>query len=131
VGELAPARSTRPRIWAATSARASPGRHSSYLQTSPEDRVYDDPLNGISSSFTGRSRLLALSGVLKWAPNGNTTGTNFKLQGEYFQRRKTAISRSTRRGRAHRWVREQAVGRYLQGVYQFMPQWRAGYRFVS
>jgi hypothetical protein len=40
----------------------------------------------VVNSFTGRSRLWVADGVLKWAPNGNSTVTNFKLQGEYFRR---------------------------------------------
>ena len=50
--------------------------------------------------------------VWKWAPNGNARQTNFKLQGEYF--RAYTIAQS---------------GWYLQGVYQFMPQWRVGVRY--
>ena len=57
--------------------------------TSPTDRTYDDSTlrHGVTNSFTGTSKLWALSGVLKWAPNGNATDTNFKLQGEYFRRK--------------------------------------------
>src|SRR5689334_15820154 len=58
----------------------------SYLTTSPRNRVYDDPQSGTSNSFSGASKLWALSGVLKWAPEGNSTVNNFKLQGEYFRR---------------------------------------------
>lgn len=38
----------------------------SYYVTSPRDRVYEDPVSGVSNSFTGSSRLWAASGVLKW-----------------------------------------------------------------
>jgi hypothetical protein len=102
----------------------------SYYQTSPEDRGYDDPLNGISNSFTGRSRLWAASGVLKWAPNGNATGTNFKLQGEYFRRKEDGDLTFDPAGAAltDGYTSNQS-GWYLQGVYQFMPHWRAGYRY--
>ncbi|HUQ28344.1 MAG TPA: hypothetical protein VM051_07110 [Usitatibacter sp.] len=53
--------------------------------------------------------------VWKWAPNGNARVTNFKLQGEYFRRRETTAQ----------------SGWYLQGVYQFMPLWRAGVRYEA
>jgi tetrahydromethanopterin S-methyltransferase subunit B len=102
----------------------------SYYQTSPDQRAYDDPLNGITNSFTGRSKLWALSGILKWAPNGNTTSTNFKLQGEYFQRKEDGDLTFDPAGAAltDGYASKQS-GWYLQGAYQFMPQWRVGYRY--
>ena len=81
-----------------------------------------------AGSFNGRSRVWIGDFVYKWAPNGNATRTNFKLQGEYL--------RSTRRGdlvadaadpgdSGHRTSQS---GWYLQSVYQFMPRWRVGAR---
>ncbi|MFC5496845.1 hypothetical protein ACFPOE_04800 [Caenimonas terrae] len=64
--------------------------------------------------YSGRARVLVADGVWKWAPNGNATRTNLKLQGEYL--------RSTRDDRAAQ------SGWYLQAAYQFMPRWRAGVR---
>jgi hypothetical protein len=102
----------------------------SYYQTKPDDRAYDDPLNGVSNSFTGRSRLWALSGVLKWAPNGNATSTSFKLQGEYFRRKEDGDLTFDPAGAALTdGYKSAQSGWYLQGVYQFMPKWRAGYRY--
>ena len=41
----------------------------------------------VTNSFSGQIRVSgSLDGVLKWAPNGNPTYNNFKLQGEYFRR---------------------------------------------
>jgi hypothetical protein len=102
----------------------------SYYQTSPRERTYDDPLNAATNSFTGHSRLWALSGVLKWAPNGNSTVTNFKLQGEYFQRKEDGdlTFDSTGAALTDGYASRQS-GWYLQGVYQFMPAWRVGYRY--
>lgn len=110
----------------------------SHLRSSPQDRTYDDldstgTGTRVTNSFSGRSRLWALDGVLKWAPNGNPTATNFKLQGEYFRRNESgnltydtaAASLGTQTGG---YVSRQS-GWYVQGVYQFMPQWRAGYRY--
>ena len=108
----------------------------SHLRTSPQDRVYED-LDSlgttVSNSFSGRSRLWALDGILKWAPNRNPTYTNFKLQGEYFRRSEDgsltydtgAASLGTQTG----GFAARQSGWYLQGVYQFVPQWRAGYRY--
>jgi outer membrane receptor protein involved in Fe transport len=53
-------------------------------------------------------------GVWKWAPNGNATRTNFKLQGEYL--RSVNDDRPTQTG----W--------YTQAIYQFMHGWRVGLR---
>jgi len=87
----------------------------------------------VTNSFTGRSRLWALDGVLKWAPEGNSSEVNFKLQGEYFRRSESgsltydtqAASLGTQTGA----YGSRQSGWYLQGVYQFMPKWRAGYRY--
>jgi hypothetical protein len=102
----------------------------SYLVTSPRDRGYEDPQSASSNSFTGSSKLWAASGVLKWAPEGNSTVTNFKLQGEYFQRKESGDLTFDPAGAAltDGYASRQS-GWYLQGVYQFMPQWRVGYRY--
>jgi hypothetical protein len=102
----------------------------SYYETKPTDRSYDDPLNGITNSFTGTSHLWALSGVLKWAPNGNNTVNNLKLQAEYFQRKEDGDLTFDPTGAAltDGYASKQS-GWYAQAVYQFMPAWRVGYRF--
>lgn len=102
----------------------------SYYVTSPRERAYDDPVSGTSNSFSGSSRLWAASGVLKWAPDGNSTLTNFKLQGEYFRRKEKGDMTFEPAGvaLAGDYASRQS-GWYLQGVYQFMPQWRVGYRY--
>ena len=108
----------------------------SYLMTQPQGRTWQDTDaagTNVTDSFSGKSRLLALSGVLKWAPNGNSTVNNFKLQGEYFRRRENgaltydtaAASLGTQTGD----YRSAQSGWYTQGVYQFARQWRAGYRY--
>lgn len=72
-------------------------------------------------AFFGDSDLLALEFVYKWAPNGNPTVRNFKLQGEYFDRDEDGIFD----GLAYDGEQD---GWYLQGLYQFRPGWRIGYR---
>jgi hypothetical protein len=105
----------------------------SYFRTSPRDRAYDDVDSlgtGVTNSFTGRSRLWVVDGVLKWAPNGNPTYNNFKLQGEYFRRKEGGELTFDTAGvaLADSYASRQS-GWYAQGVYQFMPQWRVGYRY--
>ena len=108
----------------------------SHLRTSPQDRTFDDldsSGTSVTNSITGRSRLWVLDGVLKWAPNQNPTYTNFKLQGEYFRRSEggnltydtAAASLGTQ---TDRYASRQS-GWYLQGVYLFVPMWRAGLRY--
>ena len=109
----------------------------SHLATTAQNRSYDDLDSSgtrVNNSFNGRSGLWALDGVLKWAPNGNGTDTNFKLQGEYFRRTEdgnltydtaAASLAGTRTG----MLRSAQSGWYAQSVYQFMPMWRIGYRY--
>ncbi|WP_431275796.1 hypothetical protein ACQ858_05740 [Variovorax ureilyticus] len=83
----------------------------------------------VNDIFNGDTRVWVLDGVWKWAPNGNATRTNFKLQGEYLH--------STRNGNllydvgntdAFGALRVAQSGWYVQGIYQFMPRWRVGLR---
>ena len=85
--------------------------------------------DAVTNVFSGSTRVWVADAIWKWAPNGNATRTSFKLQGE--------VLRSTRSGSlvqdldgaestgAYRAVQS---GWYLQGVYQFLPRWRAGLR---
>lgn len=103
----------------------------SYLSTHAQDRTWTDVQDdAITNAFTGQSKLWIVDGVWKWAPNGNATRTNFKLQGEYFRRTETGDA-------THGWggtsaftdrYRSAQTGWYVQGVYQFMPRWRVGLR---
>jgi len=105
----------------------------SYLSTSPQDRTYDDADSTgatVTNSFSGKSRLWVLSGILKWAPNQNPTYTNFKLQGEFFRRKEGGtLTFDTATTAQPGDFSSRQSGLYLQGVYQFMPQWRGGYRY--
>ncbi len=99
-------------------------------------KATDQPLEAVNSAgnavvnaFTGRRRVWVLDGVWKWAPNGNATRTNFKLQGEYLRSTGTGslVYDVAGAGTADAYRAAQS-GWYLQGVYQFMPRWRAGLR---
>jgi hypothetical protein len=85
---------------------------------------------GVSNSFSGDSKTTGLDFIWKYAPNGNTTITSFKLQGEYFQRTEDGLltydSAGTPITDSYRVTQS---GWYLQGVYQFMPRWRSGLRY--
>ncbi|MDP2155699.1 MAG: TonB-dependent receptor, partial [Sulfuricella sp.] len=104
----------------------------SMLRTSPRDRAYSitDNLGAtVDNGFSGNSRLEIADMVWKWAPNGNPVYTNFKLQGEYFRRRENGdlTYDVNAANNPDRYASSQS-GWYLQGVYQFMPRWRAGLR---
>jgi hypothetical protein len=102
----------------------------SYLQASPQDRAFTDldSLGAeVTQSFTGRSRTWIADFILKWAPNGNASVNNFKLQGEYFRRKESGTL--TFDDTFSDAYESRQSGWYAQAVYQFMPRWRAGYRY--
>ena len=109
----------------------------SNLRTTAQNRSYGDQ-NAlglqVNNSFSGASNLWVLGGILKWAPNGNDTETNFRLQGEYFRRRERGnlaydSAAITPAGTQSGSLNSAQSGWYAQSVYQFMPMWRVGYRY--
>jgi hypothetical protein len=108
----------------------------SYLHTAANERAYSIvDTSGIDTalSFSGRSDIAVADFVWKWAPNGNASERNFKLQGEYMWRREsgdlgydTSFNPSLASTSAYS---SRQRGFYVQGVYQFMPEWRVGARY--
>jgi len=96
----------------------------SWVRTGALDRAYE--VDGIPNAFSGRSSIWMADAVYKWAPNGNPTQTNFKLQGEYMRRKESGTLASGELADGYAGTQS---GWYLQGVYQFMPNWRAGLRY--
>jgi hypothetical protein len=92
----------------------------SWLHTKAVNRLTATP-GGPDDIFSGKSDLLILDAVYKWAPEGNPT-ENFKLQGEFF------IGRSHGLFDALDYSATQ-TGFYAQAIYQFMPRWRFGLRY--
>lgn len=111
----------------------------SWLRTKAQDRLWglahDHGHEGDAaqeeSSFTGTSRVWALDGVWKWAPNGNAKRTNLTLQGEYFRRTESGTATVVEGidPPVDGLYRSNQSGWYVQGVYQFVPQWRVGLRY--
>lgn len=108
----------------------------SYLQSGAAARTYadvDSAGSNVTNAFDGRSRLWIADAIYKWAPHGNATRRNFKLQGEYFRRTESGtltydkLAQSL--GTAVGGYASAQSGWYLQGVYQFQPMWRAGLRY--
>ncbi len=84
----------------------------------------------VTNSFSGDSLTRGVDVVWKYAPDGNTQKSTFKLQAEYFQRRENGLLTYDTKGTPvtdnYSVTRS---GWYLQGVYQFMPRWRLGLRY--
>jgi hypothetical protein len=121
----------------ATSGTSSSWRAGlSYLETTAVDRVGTLPDiagNIAQTSFAGKTRTTIADFVWKYAPDGNATRTNFKLQGEYFWQRASGDLTYDSDGslgltQTDAYSASQS-GWYLQGIWQFMPMWRVGFRY--
>ncbi|HEY2558245.1 MAG TPA: porin [Caldimonas sp.] len=89
----------------------------------------DDAGNRFDQSFSGTTRVWVADAVWKWAPNGNATRTNFKLQGEYLQSTRSGdLVHDVGSTNLASSLHARQSGWYVQGIYQFMPRWRVGAR---
>lgn len=77
-------------------------------------------------SFTGTTKLWIADFIYKWAPNGNRAYQELKLQGEYLWQNQQGLF-SDANLTDQTFDRDQS-GWYLEGVYRFAKQWRAGVR---
>ncbi|MDP2833019.1 MAG: TonB-dependent receptor [Pseudomonadota bacterium] len=101
----------------------------SWLAARPKEReswLVDSGGVDASTLFSGKSNTWIADFIWKWAPDGNPKARNFKFQSEVFQRDEagdlaTGGSTDAYRARQSGW--------YAQGVYQFLPRWRAGLRY--
>ncbi len=85
---------------------------------------------GVNDSFSGDSKTSGLDFIWKYAPNGNTTVTSFKFQGEYFQRTQNGLlTYDTAGANTTDSYSVTQSGWYAQGIYQFLPLWRTGLRY--
>lgn len=111
-----------------------------YLAARPNAReAHLEDAAGVEAqtAFTGKSRTWLADFVWKWAPDGNVRERHFKLQGEAFRRVErgelgcadNSADGGLCVGDAVDAFRSRQSGGYVQGVYQFMRGWRAGYRY--
>ena len=90
----------------------------------------------VNTAFTGDSKTWVADFVWKWAPLGNASVNNFKFAAELFRRSEEGSllcddldAMSLCSGGVTSPYRSAQYGGYAQGIYQFMPRWRAGYRY--
>ena len=113
----------------------------SYLRVKAKGREghWDDD-NDVEAEteFDGTSKFWIADFVWKWAPEGNPKYRNFKFQAEYVRRKEdgdltcadnTADGGACVGGGITDAYDARQSGWYAQGVYQFHPQWRVGYRY--
>jgi outer membrane receptor protein involved in Fe transport len=112
----------------------------SRLSTKARDREFEghDAADAeVLGAFSGDSRTWLADMVWKWAPDGNARERNLKLAAEYFRRQESGTLTcddagplpSTCTGGLSGPYQSSQSGLYALAVYQFMPQWRAGYRY--
>jgi hypothetical protein len=103
----------------------------SMLNAKADNQQFETDSGAGPGTFNGRTTVWVADAVWKWAPGGNATRTNFKLQGEYLRSRRDGLLNyvdafgSPEAAFPYRTVQS---GWYLQGIYQFMPRWRVGLR---
>jgi len=107
----------------------------SLLRTASAARNFSDidhTGTGVTDAFAGDTHLWAVDGIYKWSPNGNSTRINFKLQGEYFRRKEngtlTYDTQAQSLGTTLLRYGGAQSGGYVQGVFQYAPNWRVGLR---
>jgi hypothetical protein len=107
----------------------------SWIELNSDDRTYEDADefgNPVVNAFTGTSHTWVVDAVLKWAPNGNVTRQQLKVQGEYMHRSESGqLAFDTQGQGLSDGYESTQSGWYLQSVFQFMPRWRVGLRYDS
>jgi hypothetical protein len=95
-----------------------------------------DLSNNDTLTFNGGNTIWIADFVYRWAPFGNPTSQNLKLQGEMFWNKQSGNMTSTsgcgvdnaESCTGSNFAQNQQ-GFYTQGIYQFIPKWRVGYRY--
>ena len=87
-------------------------------------------------NFNGGNTTWIADFVYRWAPFGNPTSQNLKIQGEMFWNKQSGSMTSSfgcgdagNEACAGNNFAQNQQGFYTQGIYQFIPKWRAGYRY--
>jgi hypothetical protein len=107
----------------------------SWLQAHAGERAYEDADQfgtTVTDAFSGTTRTWIVDGTLKWAPHGDPTHHQLKVQGEYMHSAEHGQLAFDVAGvnLADAYSSSQS-GWYLQLVYEFIQRWRAGLRYDS
>ena len=103
----------------------------SRLAADADGRVTGEEDSPETFTFTGDSDVSVLDLVFKWAQDGNPAKRNVVIHAEYFRRDENGTvdfddGANPTVSTAYDGTQD---GFYVQGVYQFMPRWRAGLRY--
>ena len=104
----------------------------SHWQASPDDRAYSGGHDHDGSGgadpvlFNGNTDISNISLVYKWAPNGNFRQRNITLLGEYFYLSEDGQLNNSTESASYDGKQ---YGGFVEGIYQFKPQWRTGVRY--
>lgn len=79
------------------------------------------------AAFLGDNQIIGFDFIWKWAPNGNPTHRNAKIQLEWFKRKRNG---TFTQGTAMVDDEFNDAGGYIQGVYQWTRGWRLGVRYA-
>lgn len=91
---------------------------------------FDQRFGGASTLSGGDTDMWGVDFVWKWAPDGNAKERNFKFVAEWMQRRQDGVMTTDLGGATDSGAfKSTQAGWYVQGVYQFAPQWRFGLRY--
>ncbi len=110
----------------------------SFVNATTGDRARVTPITGTDTfEFKGTTNVYVADFVYKWAPDGNASRQNFKLQAEAFwntQNGSAVLNSAVPYGECPSPCTGQSFtntqrGWYAQAIYQFMPNWRVGYRY--
>lgn len=96
----------------------------SWLSADADDRSSGD--EDAEDHFNGDVDLAIADLVWKWAPGGNPNQRNFKLEAAWFWQNQDGMF--TPHDESALAYDEDQTGWYVNGIYQFRPQWRAGLR---
>lgn len=83
--------------------------------------------SGDDDQFNGDVDMAIVDAVWKWAPDGNPYRHNAKIEGSLFWQNQNGDFSSN--GGTPLSYDEDQWGGYINGIYQFRPQWRAGVRY--
>jgi len=110
----------------------------SFVRASTGNRSRTSVLSETESfDYSGSTNIYIADFVYKWAPLGNASQQNLKLQGEFFwntQNGSGVLNSTQPSGDCNAACIGDAFsntqkGFYAQAIYQFMPKWRIGYRY--